>query len=1065
MKAKAFRIDSSIWEQYKDEIVAIYQRETLEKTMEIMAERHGFKATKNQYTTKIKAWGLEKYANSTMWKYVDQEKKKRKLEGKDSLFEIRGRKRSRSYIDREISRNVTYTSQVQLLEDIPTPEGIQVFTPCAEESPIALRKVCIDNLPWFQFQRDIEMMTQVLGIEIFGLSPYYNILDQSSSQLDILHCRKSAAEFLEIAFGDAVKSIYPTGGMFGLNSGPSDYPFTPSFRKGLSGKFARLASYIPFSDAGDLSLSTSNPSRTTHPSNKLQDFLEYFVFMTSNDMLDHDGIKEKLECLSQILDLSIFPYLLGLNSVPMKIFTRKIFPAVVKSGNTRLAKIIIDHGIDMTNYRQFFRSFCCVIEHCMSIAVGHDDKEMVELLCKEGFSTQIEIYQSKKLPWNLGNLEVLRTLLLFGADPECFVVGRPRGFPLVDATGSGNLKAVEMLLAAGANVNSYAPCYYGTALQAATYTDNLELAEFLIERDADVNLPYGMQLQSVYAEKGRPRYTPFEIAAEQNNTSLIHLLVSRGAHVDVGFVISPIPGTRALHSAVRNRNITLVRLLLSKGVSVDYRRPDPDFSDTPLQLAARLNHPEITELLLQHGADVNAAPATSYGLTAIQAAAGNNSFKILWMLLDKNADLNAPAGHKGGRTALQAAIMNRHLLMAGYLYAAGADINAPPAAEEDGFTTMEAAIFSENRSILEFLVRNGADINASSPGNGSSRCLAIAASNYWLDGLSYLLDIGSNIEGYYYADRFCQGFNALGWSIFHENIPMMALLLDNGANIYTPVSDTLHPERRCALSVGLISERSHEITSLLLKRYEDLERICLKEDILARAIHEDVEDSQTFGILLNAFNKLPKNIYDDQVQKAWHKLPTLYTEGEIVRELMELLLKVGADINSRDDGNTTALQRASKRGDIDICQYLIDQGAEINIPAAERIGSPLQEAVKGEHMEIISLLLERGADINAAPAEIRGITTLQAASINGLTGLVVELIRRGAYVAAPAAREDGRTAINGAAEHGRHDMLQLLLNHYDGDEDLRVVCEVAAIYAEKEGHVEIAEWLRQHPIS
>lgn len=113
---------------------------------------------KNQYTAKIKDWGLEKYGNSTMWKHIGQKKEKRKLEGKDSLFEIRGRKRSRSYIERELSRNVTFTSQVQLLEDIPTPEGVRVFTPDAESSSIALRQVYTGNLPWLEFQRDVGIM-------------------------------------------------------------------------------------------------------------------------------------------------------------------------------------------------------------------------------------------------------------------------------------------------------------------------------------------------------------------------------------------------------------------------------------------------------------------------------------------------------------------------------------------------------------------------------------------------------------------------------------------------------------------------------------------------------------------------------------------------------------------------------------------------------------------------------------------------------------------------------------------------------------------------------------------
>lgn len=74
--------------------------------------------------------------------------------------------------------------------------------------------------------------------------------------------------------------------------------------------------------------------------------------------------------------------------------------------------------------------------------------------------------------------------------------------------------------------------------------------------------------------------------------------------------------------------------------------------------------------------------------------------------------------------------------------------------------------------------------------------------------------------------------------------------------------------------------------------------------------------------------------------------------------------------------------------------------------------------------------------------------------------LAVRLLERGADVSAPAAPRNGRTAIDGAAERGHFDMVQLLLNAYGKDADLEPVRRQAANYAEKESHLEISQWLR-----
>jgi len=65
----------------------------------------------------------------------------------------------------------------------------------------------------------------------------------------------------------------------------------------------------------------------------------------------------------------------------------------------------------------------------------------------------------------------------------------------------------------------------------------------------------------------------------------------------------------------------------------------------------------------------------------------------------------------------------------------------------------------------------------------------------------------------------------------------------------------------------------------------------------------------------------------------------------------------------------------------------------------------------------------------AAPAAGEGgVTALQAAAIRGHINIALLLIEREAAVNATPALKDGRTAIDGAAEHGRLDMVQMLLN-------------------------------------
>ncbi|PCG98613.1 Hypothetical protein PENO1_057110 [Penicillium occitanis (nom. inval.)] len=810
---------------------------------------------------------------------------------------------------------------------------------------------------------------------------------------------------------------------------------------------------------------------------------------------------------------------------------------------------------------------------------------MIELLCTLGLLPQIFSGLSipdPKLLWDKANPATLRTLLSFGADPECFIVNKPRGYPLVEAAKSGSLEAVKILLKGGSSVNVYVQKYFGTPLQAAVWAGHLEMVEFLIACGADINAPFGPQYQMPTPDdcvdacddcsnectcmREQPTYwsmnTPIQIACAKDNAPLVGLLLTHGANVNLSTVSQidlndyedyllfcrhdyryvtwysrrwhGVEFLTALQHSAQNGNNDLVRLLLSNGAYPDLRAI-PDWEDTPLQLAIRLGYTEIALILIDHGANVNASPGRYNGRTAIQAAAESGNIQIAQMLLRRNADINATAGYEKGLTALQAAINGNHPLMAGFLYSASVNINAP-SARKNGITAILAAaeagdvnlvydlldqgadmsnaaaghrailasVLHKNLSMLNLFVEHGAPID----GQGSNDMPPIFASVFfdWIIGARFLLNNGADINSYYHDDHRDSKISTLAWSIMNNSIDMIKLLMERGASLCFPLAKSPYNDSLC---LALDNLCPMEIVYTLLDEYTKANPFSLDLEVLATAVcneHDDDDLTRTKTIL-NVMTRLPKSSYVAHVRNAWDNLiahrGSLFSfrarNEKLASQIIRLLLNAGADINSVhpsmkctllqaavhgknidlaktliEEGSDiqgivsysrgTPLQTAIEDNEIDFAHLLLERGADINASPAESLGTTaLQAAANNGNRNLVLLLLERGAAVNAPPAKYSGVTALQATAIKGYIDIAIDLLRHGAHVAAPGATNHGRTAIDGAAEHGHEDMLQLLLNHYDGREGLSVVCERAATYAEKEGHGEIASWLRQYP--
>ena len=112
------------------------------------------------------------------------------------------------------------------------------------------------------------------------------------------------------------------------------------------------------------------------------------------------------------------------------------------------------------------------------------------------------------------------------------------------------------------------------------------------------------------------------------------------------------------------------------------------------------------------------------------------------------------------------------------------------------------------------------------------------------------------------------------------------------------------------------------------------------------------------------------------------------------RDIVELLLKHGADVNTTFRYKETALMKASFRGYLDIVELLIENGADIN--ARDSLGrTALIEVSQYQYGEqrrdIVELLIENGVDTSAT--DWKGWTARMHASAAG-NNEIVKVLRK-----------------------------------------------------------------------
>jgi ankyrin repeat protein len=279
----------------------------------------------------------------------------------------------------------------------------------------------------------------------------------------------------------------------------------------------------------------------------------------------------------------------------------------------------------------------------------------------------------------------VRVLIKQGAD-----INAPQGdgaTALHWASYWDNREIADLLIGEGADINATNDLGV-TPLWAASENGSSAMVETLLEAGADPNaaLPFGE--------------TPLMTAARTGNPDVVDRLLAKGAAVDAATEAGPYGEQTALMWAVSQQHATVVEVLLAHGANVHARssvytetiKTNPTYANfglqcvprnecyitemerggfAPLLFAARVGDLGSARLLVAAGADVN--DLTPAGSSALAVAALSGHGDVATLLLEHGADPNAAAG---GYAPLHAAILHRDARLVEAILSAGADPDA-----------------------------------------------------------------------------------------------------------------------------------------------------------------------------------------------------------------------------------------------------------------------------------------------------------------------------------------------------------------------------------------------------
>ncbi|XP_061565179.1 poly [ADP-ribose] polymerase tankyrase-2-like [Cololabis saira] len=633
----------------------------------------------------------------------------------------------------------------------------------------------------------------------------------------------------------------------------------------------------------------------------------------------------------------------------------------------------------------------------LHFAAGFGRKEVVDLLLQKGANVHARDdggLVSLHNACSFGHAQVVSLLLRCGADAN--VRDNWNYTPLHEAAIKGKIDVCIVLLQHGAEPNTR-NTDGRTALDLAEPSAKAVLTgeyrkDELLESARNGNEVKLMALLTplnvnCHASDGR-KSTPLHLAAGYNRVKTVQLLLQHGADVHAKDKGDLVP----LHNACSYGHYEVTELLMKHGACVNARDL---WQFTPLHEAASknrvehcasaspyLNRKQVCELLLRKGASVN--EKTKDLLTPLHLASEKGHNDVIELLVKHEAKVNT-LDHLG-QTALHRAARGGRLQTCRLLLTAGSD---PLLTSLQGFSPSQLG----NESVQQILQAGGALIGNSEV----DRQLLDASKTGALETVEELCTPQNvncrDMEGRQSTPlHFAAGYNRLA---------VVQFLLQHGADVHAKDKGGLVPlHNACSYGHYEVAELlvlhgavvnvadlwkftplheaaakgKYEICKLLLQRGADPTRKNRDGNTpldMVRDVDADIQDLlRGDAALLDAAKKgclarVKKLCTKDNVNcrdtQGRHSTALHLAAGYNNLEVAEYLLQHGADVNAQDKGGLIPLHNAASYGHVDVAAVLIKYDACVN--ATDKWAfTPLQEAAQKGRTQLCALLLAHGAD-------------------------------------------------------------------------------------------------------